>query len=141
MIAGAIAALAFEDESVGEQEWLERTFAMLNDTLRNTKYYQKILKEGREEGLEEGLEEGIAKGRREERQQELQRQREALVDIVLDRFPRMVRLFKKQADTIEDPSLLLRLIVKISTAQSSEEAEQHLLTILRAASGDEDEQA
>jgi hypothetical protein len=52
----------------------------------------------------------------------------------------MVRLFKKQADTIEDPSLLLRLIVKISTAQSSEEAEQHLLTILRAASGDEDEQ-
>src|SRR5258708_34590647 len=111
-----------------------RTFAMLNDTLRNTKYYQNILKEGREEGLEEG----IAKGRREERQQELQRQREALVDIVLDRFPRMVRLFKRQADTIEDPSLLLRLIVKISTAQSTEEAEQHLLTILRAASGDED---
>jgi len=128
VIAGAIASLAFENESVAEQEWLERTFAMLNDTLRNTKYYQKILKEGREEGREEEL------------QQELQRQREALVDIVLDRFPRMVRLFKKQADTIEDPSLLLRLIVKISTAQSSEEAEQHLLTILRAASGDEDEQ-
>ena len=109
---------------------------MLNDTLRNTKYYQNILKEGREEGLEEGIE----KGRREERQRELQRQREALVDIVLDRFPQMVRLFKKQVDTIEDPSLLLRLIVKISTAQSSDEAEQHLLTILRAASGDEDEQ-
>jgi hypothetical protein len=52
----------------------------------------------------------------------------------------MVRLFKKQVDTIEDPSLLLRLIVKISAAQSSDEAEQHLLTILRAASGDEDEQ-
>jgi predicted transposase YdaD len=105
---------------------------MLNDTLRNTKYYQKILKEGREKGREEG--------REEELQQELQRQREALVDIALDRFPRMVRLFKKQADTIEDPSLLLRLIVKISAAQSSDEAEQHLLTILRATSGDEDEQ-
>jgi predicted transposase/invertase (TIGR01784 family) len=149
VIAGAIASLAFEDKSVAEQEWLERTFAMLNDTLRNTKYYQKILKEGLEEGLEkglekgleEGLEEGLEKGRREERQRELQLQREALVDIVLDRFPQMVRLFKKQADTIEDPSLLLRLIVKISTAQSTEEAEQHLLTILRAASGDEDEQA
>jgi len=120
---------------------------MLNDTLRNTKYYQKILKEGLEEGLEKGLEEslekgleeGIEKGREEERQRELQLQREALVDIVLDRFPGMVRLFKKQADTIEDPSLLLRLIVKISTAQSSAEAEQHLLTILRAASEDDDE--
>ncbi|HEX6479374.1 MAG TPA: hypothetical protein VF043_11060 [Ktedonobacteraceae bacterium] len=127
--ASAIASLAFENESAANQEWLERTFAMLNDTLRNTKYYQNILKEGREEGLEEGL---------EERQRELQREREALVDIVLDRFPQMVRLFKKQADTIEGPSLLLRLIVKISTAQSSEEAEQHLLTILRAASEDEE---
>jgi thioredoxin-like negative regulator of GroEL len=122
---GSVSLLAFENESVAEQEWLERTFAMLNDTLRNIQYYQKILKEGREEEL----------------QRELQRRREALVDIVLDRFPQMVRLFKKQADTIGDPSLLLRLIVKISTAQSSEEAEQHLLTILRAASGDEDEQA
>ena len=87
---------------------------MLNDTLRNTKYYQNILKEGREEGLEEGIEEG----RREERQRELQREREALVDIVLDRFPQMVRLFKKQVDTIEDPSLLLRLRAVLGTDEA-----------------------
>lgn len=122
VIAGSIASLAFEDKSVVEQEWLERTFAMLNDTLRNTKYYQNILKEGRQEEL----------------QRELQLQRDALVDIVRDRFPKMARLFKKQAETIEDPSLLLRLIVKISAAQTSEEAEHHLFAILREDSENED---
>ncbi len=143
VIAGAIASLVFENKSVTEQEWLERTFAMLNDTLRSTKYYQKILKEGHDEGLEKGLEEGLEKGlekgRQEELQRELQLQRDALVDIVRDRFPKSVRLFKKQAGTIEDPALLLRLIVKISTAQTSEEAERQLLAILREDSEDEDE--
>ena len=146
VIAGAIASLVFEDKSVAEQEWLERTFAMLNDTLRNTKFYQKILKEGHDEGLEKGLEEGLEKGLekgfkqglQEELQRELQLQREALIDIVRDRFPKSVRLFKKQADIIEDPALLLRLIVKISTAQTSEEAEHHLFIILREDSEDED---
>ncbi|HJT56297.1 MAG TPA: hypothetical protein VJ761_07380 [Ktedonobacteraceae bacterium] len=138
VVAGSIASLAFGQKSVAEQEWLERTFAMLNDTLRSTKFYQKILNEGREGGIEEGLEKGIEKGRQEERQRELQLQREVLMDVVLDRFPKMARLFKKQAETIEDPSLLLRLIVKISTAQTSEEAEQHLFTILREDSENED---
>ena len=59
VVANALASLAFEQESAAEQVWLERTFAMLNDTLRNTKAYQKILKEGRERGREEGLEEGL----------------------------------------------------------------------------------
>ena len=135
VIASAIASLAFENKSVAEQEWLERTFAMLNDTLRSTKFYQKILKEGREEGREEGIE----KGREEERQRELQLQRDALADIVRGRFPELVRLFKKQAATIEDPALLLRLIVKISTAQTAEEAEQQLFATLLEDSEHENE--
>jgi len=143
VIASAIASLAFENKSVAEQEWLERTFAMLNDTLRSTKFYQKILKEGREEGREEGIEkgreEGIEKGREEERQRELQLQRDALADIVRGRFPELVRLFKKQAATIEDPALLLRLIVKISTAQTAEEAEQQLFATLLEDSEHENE--
>lgn len=111
LIAWTIASLAFENESEAEQKWLERTFAMLNDTLRNTRAYQKILKEGREEAL----------------RQELQRQRQALLDVVQKRFPELVPLMKEKTDAIEDPTILLHLIVKISTAQTSEEAEQLLL--------------
>jgi predicted transposase YdaD len=125
-----LASLAFENESEAEREWLERTFAMLNDTLRNTRAYQKILNEGREEGLEKGLEQG----RQEALQQELQRQRQAVLDIVLERFPKLTRLVRKHVDAIEDPAILLHLIVKMSTVQTAEEAKELLLTV----AGDEE---
>ena len=120
MIAGAIAALAFEDESVGEQEWLERTFAMLNDTLRNTKYYQNILKEGREEGREEGLEEGLEK--------ELARLRDFLLKTVeIRRMPELLSLAQQQAALIDNPDILNDLTLKIIAAETSKEAERALL--------------
>ena len=82
---------------------------MLNDTLRNTKAYQKILKEGREEGLE--------KGRLEALQQ-------ALLDVVEEHFPQIIPTVTQQVKAIEDPVLLRRLIVKVSTVQTAEDAEQ-----------------
>ncbi len=135
VIASAIASLAFEDTSPAKQKWLERTLAMLNDIIRNTRYYQGILKEGREEGREEGLEEGLEKGREEVFRQELQRQREALLDIVIKRFPKIVRSVRKQIEAIDDSAILWHLIVEMSAVQTDEEARELLLTL----GGDEEQ--
>jgi flagellar biosynthesis/type III secretory pathway protein FliH len=96
---------------------------LLDEILRNTPAYQKILKEGRAEGLEEGLE----KGRQEALQREIQRQREALLDVIRARFPKIVRQAKKQVAGIEDTSILLHLIIKMTTVPTAEEATQLLL--------------
>lgn len=119
VVANAFASLAFEQESEAEQEWLERTFAMLNDTLRNTKAYQKILKEGREEGLEKGLE----KGRQEALQQ-------ALLDVVEEHFPQIVPAVREQVKAIGDQATLRHLIVKMTTVQTAEDAEQLFRTAI-----------
>src|SRR5205085_7389895 len=88
-ITKLLASLVLKSEA--DQVWLERRFALLDEMLRNTPAYQKILKEGRAEGLEEGLEKGLEKGlevgRQETLQRELQRQREALLDVIRARFP------------------------------------------------------
>jgi flagellar biosynthesis/type III secretory pathway protein FliH len=88
---------------------------MLDDILRDTPVYQEVLAEGMEKGLEKGLEQG------------LETQRQTLLDIVQERFPAIARLAKQQADAIEDPEILRRLIVKISIVKTSKEAEQYLL--------------
>ncbi len=105
--------------------WLRRRFAVFNDILRDTPIYQEVL----EEGMEMGIEKGIEKGHQEALQQELRRQREALLDIVLERFPKIARLTSKLIETIEDPAILLRLIVKMSTVQTAEEAKQLLFDV------------
>jgi flagellar biosynthesis/type III secretory pathway protein FliH len=107
---------------------------VLNEILRNTPAYQKILREGRAEGLEEGLERGLEKGRQEALQQELQRQREALLDVIRTRFPKIARQAKKQVDGIEDTAILLHLIIKIATVPTAEEAILLLLNL----NGDEE---
>jgi len=60
-------------------------------------------------------------------EQGLVTQRQTLLDIVQERFPAIARLAKQQADTIEDPEMLRRLIVKISIVKTPKEAEQYLL--------------
>jgi predicted transposase/invertase (TIGR01784 family) len=97
--------------------WLRRRFSMLGDFLRDSPVYQEV--------LEEGLEKGLAKAREETMQQ----QRRALLDIVIDRFPELVRQAKKDADAIDDPATLLRLIVKMGTVKNVEEAKRLLLAL------------
>ena len=92
---------------------------MLDEILRNTPAYQKILREGRQEAL----------------QQELQRQREALLDVIRARFPKLERQAKKQVESIEDTSILLRLIIKMTTVPTAGEASQLLLDAI----GDEEQ--
>jgi predicted transposase YdaD len=98
----------------------------MHDILRESPYYQEILAEGREEGLE--------KGREEERREQLEALRQTVIDIVLERFPKMIRLTRKQVAFVEDPAILRHLIVKLSISQTMEEAKEHLLKV------DEDEE-
>lgn len=110
-LAYGLASLAFENEA--DQQWLKRRFEMLYDMLWDTPAFQDIRKKGLQEGLERGLE----------------ALRQALLAIVQARFPstRMVRLAKGQAAIIDDPAILQDLIVKVSLAQSAEEAQRYLL--------------
>jgi len=101
-------------------KWLRRRFAMFSDILRETPAFQEVLAEGLAEGLEKGLKEG-----------ELRAQRQTLLAVVQERFPGIVDLAKKQADAIEDPEALRRLIVKMSIVQTSEEAQPYLLSGVR----------
>ncbi len=88
----------------------------MHDLLRESPFYQEILQEGREKGLEEGLEKGKLEG-----------SRETLLKVVRARFPKMVRLTKKLTAVIDDSETLEDLIVKVSMAQTLEEAQKYLL--------------
>jgi predicted transposase YdaD len=99
---------------------------VFNDFLRETPVYQEVFEEGLEQGLERGRLQGLQQGHEEALQQALHQQREALLDIVRERFPKIVRPVSKLIEAIEDPAILLRLIVKMSTVQTAEEAKQLL---------------
>jgi hypothetical protein len=110
-ITELLASLVFKNEA--DQEWIERTFAMLKDPLRDTPAYQRFLKEGREL----------------ERQQNLERQRQTLLEIVQVRFPKLLHLTKGLAAITNDPEVLERLIVKMGTAQTLKEAQEYLIDV------------
>jgi predicted transposase YdaD len=102
----------------------------MHDILYNTPIYQLILKEGREEEREEGLEKGLLTGR-------LEALRQTLVNVVLARYPKLVKLAKVQAAIADNPDMLNALIVKLVVTQSASEAKQYLLDF----DEDEDDQA
>ena len=109
---------------------------MLQDILEDSWAYQEMVAKGLQQGLEQGLEQGLQKGLEQGLEQGLQKGevrglREAIVDVVQERFPEITVLARKQVDTLEDSALLRRLIVKISTAQTVKQAEQALATIAR----------
>ena len=83
------------------------------DILQETPVYQFLTKEAREEGRQEGREE----------------LRQVVVDIVRKRFPKVVRLARKQVAVVDDPAQLRQLAVDISVAQTAAEVTQHLLAI------------
>ncbi len=91
---------------------------MLYDVLQESKAYQKIKQEGREEGRKVG---------------ELQALDQTILTIIQTRFPKIVRLAKKQTAVVDDPAVLQELITSLITTQTVEEARQHLLAL------DEDE--
>ena len=124
-IGYTLASLSFSRENTDDQDWLLRRFYEMHDILRETPIYQEILKEGREEGLEQGLEQGLQRG-------QLEALRQAVIDVVVERFPKLVRLAKKQVAVVEDSELLRHVLVKVSVVQTAEEAKQHLLALEEA---------
>ena len=127
-IGSTLASLIFNRENAGDLEWLHRRLHQMSDMLRESPFYQEILKEGREEGLEEGFEEGLEKGLEKGLQEgKLGALREVLLAVVQVRFPKLVRLTRGLAAITDDPGVLQNLILKMSTAQTFEEAQQYLL--------------
>jgi predicted transposase YdaD len=96
------------------------------DILRETPVYQFLTKEAREEGLQEGREAGREEG--------LKALRLAIVNIVREKFPKIVRLARKQVAVVDDLATLGQLVVKMSLVQTPLEAKQLLLAL------DEDEE-
>ncbi len=78
------------------------------DIFAQTPTYQRLVKQGREEGLEA--------------------LRQAVVDVVQERFPEIVAFAQKQVEGMEDLTVLRHLIVKMSTAPTIQEAVQLLAT-------------
>jgi len=120
-IGSLLASLAFGRENSVEQDWLTRKVSEMYDILQETPVYQFLTKEAREEGRQEGREEG--------RQEGLETLRQVIVDIVRKRFPKIVRLARKQVAVVDDPVQLRQLAVDISVAQNAAEVTQLLLAI------------
>jgi predicted transposase YdaD len=103
-ITKLLASLVFTSES--DKEWIIWRFNKMSDILRETWAYQEIVQEG-----------------------ELRALHQALLDIVQARFPEILPYTKKQTEGIEDTEILRRLIVKMSTVPTTEEALQYLFTV------------
>ncbi|HEU0002964.1 MAG TPA: hypothetical protein VFQ36_18780 [Ktedonobacteraceae bacterium] len=78
------------------------------------------------EAFHKGYEEGFHLG-------ELQGLRAVIADTIEDRFPSLVTLVSSHIQKIEDIALLRRLNVKLSAAQTVQEAEQVFKTIVKDA--------
>ncbi len=136
-LAYAFASLVFKNTE--DRDWLRKRFTMLSEDIFEDawayqemiakglqKGFDKGLREGHEKGLHEGLEKGLHEG-------ELQALRGVIVDIVQDRFPSLVTLVSSHIQKMEDTTLLRRLNVKLSAAQTAQEAEQTFKAIVKDA--------
>jgi len=95
----------------------------MHDILRESPVYEWILAGGREEGEMKGEAKGIVKGIA----QGVAQMRQAVVEVVQERFASLTDLAAELVATINDLDQLRRLVVKISTAQGTEQARQILL--------------
>ncbi len=109
----------------GQQELLERMFAMYKDIVEESWVYQQIVQRGLEKGLEQGLEKGLEQGL--EQGLGLGEQR-ALMAIIQRRFPAILATAKELIDGITDTDTLEKLVGEVSVAQNA----QDVLQILRA---------
>lgn len=87
---------------------------MLRDLFRDTYIHKRDVAEARQEALEE------------ERQARLQVQRKILLSIVQAHFPTLVTIAKKQAEQIQDVTLIEEIISGVGTAKTVKEARHAL---------------
>jgi hypothetical protein len=102
---------------------------MLRDVMKETWAYQKADLEGHEEELPQRFQMAFMQGVHQAHTEILHDLRQTLVKIVRLRFPNVVRLAKKQTSTLDDSAQLRDLIVKMSIAETSEEAVVYLLEV------------
>lgn len=103
-ITKLLASLVFTSEL--DKEWIIWRFDKMSDILRETWAYREIMQEGKIEVL-----------------------RQAILDVIQERFPEILPFAKKQLEGIEDTESLRRMNVKMSMAQTAEEALQYLFTV------------
>ena len=101
--------------------------------MRETWAFQNTPQEGHEEEFPQRFQMAFMQGLHQAHKEILQELRQTLVKIVRSRFSNVVRLAKKQTADIEDSAILRDLIIKMSIAQTAEEAVMYLLEV------DEDE--
>jgi len=101
--------------------------------MKETWAFQKAALEGHEEELPQRFQMAFMQGIHQAHTEMLLELRQTLVKIVRLRFPSVVRLAKKQTFSLDDSAQMRDLIVKMSIAQTSEEAVIYLLEV------DEDE--
>jgi predicted transposase YdaD len=89
---------------------------MFQDVLRESWVYQEIGQEFLEE----------------ERQRRRQGIHDAIMTLVQTHFPELVALARQQINSITDPDVLQRMLIKLIAAQQAEEAKQILLAGDRA---------
>ncbi len=97
--------------------------------MNETWAYQKSALEGHEEELPQRFQMAFMQGIHQAHTEILQELRQTLVKIVRLRYPNIVRLAKKQTFSLDDSAILRDLIVKMSIAQTSEEAVIYLLEV------------
>lgn len=115
--AQLFAGLVFK--SADDQAWLERSFAVLNDYLREHSWtYQKIIREGIEQGRAEGLQLG-----------QLLAIRQNIEATVQARFPTLLTAVKAQIKQITDPAALQKISLTVNTARTAKEVKQYLLDL------------
>ena len=101
-----------KQEQSANLDWLLRRFQSMHEMI-DTPIFQLI----REEGLEEGIGLGVEKGR-------LETARSWLVRMVEVRFKQLTPVVQQRAERVTDPEMLEDLMVRLSTAQNVEEAQQ-----------------
>jgi hypothetical protein len=116
------------------QKWFCRrmSFHKIHDILRDMPMYQEILQRGRDEGLVRGRQEGHKEGRIEglqvgRREGQFKAQRQAIISIVQERFPKLELLVKKQIAMNSDADRLNQLIVQLCVARNERAATLLLL--------------
>ena len=100
-------------------EWLERKFRHMHDIIRESPVYEWILEEGEAKGEVKGIAKGIAQ------------MRQTVVEIIQERFPALTQLAEEVVATIDDFAQLRHLAVKLSSAQSVEQAHKSLLDLVQ----------
>lgn len=105
----AFAALVMKKAE--DQNWLRRRFAMLRDILEESWAYQEMVAEGLAKGMQQGEVLGL---------------REAVIALVLERFPDLADSAQHQVNALEDTAKLRKLVIDVGTARDAQEVVEAL---------------